>query len=157
MTTVVLYMGGSWRPSRACNHERLIEHTERLAHHALAPVECRWRPRMRKFSFRASYSTWFQPMPTPSRKRPPVRTFTAAACFATSAVWHWGRITMLVTSSRRRVASAQVLEEDEHLVERALVGVGRSATALVEALQPGPEHVVEHQQWAWPAFSPAWA
>src|SRR3989441_11944036 len=59
------------------------------------------RPRVWKSSFRASYSTWFQPMPTPSRRRPPVRTSTAAACLATSAVWRWGRITMPVTSSRR--------------------------------------------------------
>ena len=32
-------------------------------------------------------STWFQPTPTPKRKRPPDNTSRLAACLATSAVW----------------------------------------------------------------------
>ena len=47
----------------------------------------------------ASYSTGFQPCPIPRRNRPPVRMSTSAACFATSAVWRCGRMTIPVTSS----------------------------------------------------------
>src|SRR5437773_887826 len=44
---------------------------------------------------------------TPRRRRPPVRTSTAAACLATNAVCRWGRMTIPVTSSRRRVQAAR--------------------------------------------------
>src|SRR5262249_10164911 len=43
-------------------------------------------------------------------------------------------------------AGAQITEEDEHFVERALVRVGWPASEVVEALQLGAEHVIEHQQ-----------
>jgi hypothetical protein len=48
-------------------------------------------PRVRKSCPRASYSTWFQPTPTPRRSRPPDSRSTSAACRATSAVWRCGR------------------------------------------------------------------
>jgi len=47
----------------------------------------------------ASYSTSFQPIPSPSRKRPPVSRSISAACFASSAVCRCGAITTPVTSS----------------------------------------------------------
>ena len=43
-------------------------------------------------------------------------------------------------------AGAQVAEQDEHLVKRALVGVRRLPAELVEALQLGAQHVVEDEQ-----------
>jgi len=43
-------------------------------------------------------------------------------------------------------ARPEIAKEHEWLVERALVGVGRTAPQLVEALQCGAEHVVEHEQ-----------
>src|SRR5690606_26303254 len=54
-----------------------------------------------------SYSTLFQPTPTPSRSRPPLRTSTSAACLATSAVCRCGRITTPVTSSSEVVCPAR--------------------------------------------------
>ena len=43
-------------------------------------------------------------------------------------------------------AGAEVAEQNEDLVEGALVGVGRAATELVEALQLAAQHVVEDEQ-----------
>ena len=40
----------------------------------------------------ASYSTWFQPTPTPRRSRPPLNMSTSAACLATTPVWRCGRM-----------------------------------------------------------------
>src|SRR4029453_11215906 len=41
---------------------------------------------------------------------------------------------------------SEVAEQDEDLVERALVGVGWAATELIEALQLAAQHVVEDEQ-----------
>ena len=60
----------------------------------------RRRPRRSKRWPRASYSTGFQPTPTPKRNRPPVRRSTSAACLAARAVWRCGRMITPVTSSR---------------------------------------------------------
>jgi len=57
------------------------------------------RPRFEKSLLRASYSTAFQPSPTPRRNRPPVSMSTSAACLATSAVCRCGRMMIPVTSS----------------------------------------------------------
>jgi hypothetical protein len=54
-----------------------------------------------------SYSTAFRPIPTPSRRRPPLSTSTAAACLATSAVWRWGRMSTPVTNSSDDVSPAR--------------------------------------------------
>ena len=43
-------------------------------------------------------------------------------------------------------AGAQVAEQNEHLVEGALVGIRRTATELVEALQLAAQHVIEDEQ-----------
>src|SRR5262249_58598106 len=43
-------------------------------------------------------------------------------------------------------ASAEESEQDEYLVERTLVGVGRRAAELVEALELAAQHVVEDEQ-----------
>src|SRR5437867_4606309 len=43
-------------------------------------------------------------------------------------------------------AGPEIAEKHEGLVERALIGVGRAAPQLVEALQLGAEHVVEDEQ-----------
>lgn len=58
------------------------------------------RPRFEKSSFSPVNSTWFQPMPTPSRNRPPPHsTSRHAACFATSTAWRCGRISTWVENS----------------------------------------------------------
>ena len=59
-----------------------------------------------KSSPSASYSSGFQPTPSPSRKRPPESMSTSAACFAASAVWRWGRMMIPVVSSIVRVHAA---------------------------------------------------
>src|SRR5882762_9435879 len=43
-------------------------------------------------------------------------------------------------------AGSQITEQNEYLVEGALVGVGRPAAELVEALELATEHVVEDEQ-----------
>ena len=58
-------------------------------------------PRLWNSSPSASYSTGFQPTPTPRRNRPPLSTSTSAACLATSAVCRCGRMMTPVTSSMR--------------------------------------------------------
>ncbi len=55
----------------------------------------------------AWYSTGFHPMPTPSRKFPPVRMSTSAACLATKAVCRWERTTTPVTNSIPGTAAAK--------------------------------------------------
>ena len=62
-------------------------------------------PRVLKSWPRASYSTRFQPMPTPSRNFPPVSRSTSAACLATSTVCRCGRIMIPVTSSMEVTAA----------------------------------------------------
>jgi len=49
----------------------------------------RLRPRLSKSFPRPSYSTRFQPTPTPRRSRPRESRSTSAACFATNAVCRW--------------------------------------------------------------------
>ena len=56
-------------------------------------------PRFLKLSFNPTYSTGFQPMPMPKRKRPPDSTSSEAACLATSAVCRCGRIITCVENS----------------------------------------------------------
>ena len=65
----------------------------------------------------ASYSTQFQPVPTPSRSRPPESSATSAACFATSAVWRCGRMITPVASSSRVVTRGEEAVQHERLVE----------------------------------------
>ena len=55
----------------------------------------------------AWYSTGFHPMPTPSRKFPPVRMSTSAACLATRAVCRWERTTTPVINSIPGTAAAK--------------------------------------------------
>jgi hypothetical protein len=81
---------------------------------AIDPVEVapevddpRRRPRSSKGTPSDSYSTEFQPVPTPRRRRPPDRSASSAACFATSAVCRWGRISTPVDSWMRVVAAAR--------------------------------------------------
>ena len=64
-------------------------------------------PRLPNSLSSPSYSTAFQPTPTPSRSRPPLRTSTSAACLATRAVCRCGRITTPVTSSSEVVSPAR--------------------------------------------------
>ena len=63
-------------------------------------------PRVWKSSPSASYSSGFQPTPSPSRSRPPESMSTSAACLAASAVWRCGRMMMPVVSSIVRVHAA---------------------------------------------------
>jgi hypothetical protein len=55
----------------------------------------------------ASYSTGFQPTPTPRRSRPPDSRSTSAACRATSAVWRCGRTRIPVAKPIRSVTPAR--------------------------------------------------
>ena len=93
-------------------------------------VEPRGRGRSKR-SPSASYSTGFQPMPTPRRNRPPVSRSTSAACLATSAVWRCGRMMTPVTSSRSR-ERGEVAEQHERLVE------GRGRRRRARATAGGP-------------------
>ena len=81
-------------------------------------------PRVRKSCPSASYSTWFQPIPTPSRSRPPDSRSTSAACRATSAVWRCGRTNIPVANRIRSVIAGQIGEHHEWIVERVVLGVG---------------------------------
>src|ERR1700704_1357149 len=76
---------------------------EKLELH-IVPVRA---PRVRKSCPRASYSTWFQPTPTPRRSRPPERRSTSDACRATSAVWRCGRTRIPVVKPIRLVMPAR--------------------------------------------------
>ncbi len=64
-------------------------------------------PRLVKFSPSASYSTAFQPSPTPSRSRPSLSRSTSAACLATSTACRCGRMMTPVTSSSVVVTAAR--------------------------------------------------
>ena len=102
------------------------------------------RPRLWKSSPRASYSTSFQPIPIPNRRRPPVSTSTSAACLAMSAVWRWGVIRMPVTSSIPLRDAGQVAEEHHGLVEHVGVLVRAAPTRTAPGVRA--EHVVVHEQ-----------
>ena len=77
----------SWRNNSTCSSDRC--------------------PRFLKSCPNASYSTGFQPMPMPKRSRPPLRTSTVAACFATRTVWRCGRMIMPVVNSMFLVSPAR--------------------------------------------------
>ena len=88
-------------------------------------------PRVWKSSPSASYSSGFQPTPSPSRKRPPESMSTSAACLAASAVWRCGRMMMPGHELDRPRAGGDEPEQDERLVER-LRGVVVPADDVVE-------------------------
>ena len=98
-------------------------------------------PRVRKSCPRASYSTWFQPTPTPRRSRPPDRRSTSAACRATSAVWRCGRTRIPVAKRIRSVMPAKIGEHHERVVERVALGVGAGQRGRPTGMN-GTEHVV---------------
>ena len=97
-------------------------------------------PRLWKFSFKPTYSTGFQPMPMPKRKRPPDSTSREAACLATSAVCRCGRIITWVENSIFARAGAQEPEHHEGIVEEILGGVAR--TPVGPARDVDAEHVI---------------
>ena len=78
-------------------------------HSARSTATCssRMAARCAKGTPSASYSTLFQPMPRPRRKRPPQRMSSSAACLANSAVWRWGPIRMEVAKARFVVQPAR--------------------------------------------------
>ena len=92
----------------------------------------------------ASYSTVFQPVPTPRRSRLPERMATSAACLATSTAWRCGRISTVLTQLERRRDAGGEGEERERLVERDVLVVGAAEAAVAAAV--GAEHVVVGQQ-----------
>ena len=94
--------------------------TDRSVHSRRSNSSCSSErlPRLPNSSPRASYSTAFQPSPTPSRSRPPLSRSTSAACLATSAVCRCGRMITPVTSSSVVVTRRQVAEHHQRLVER---------------------------------------
>ena len=101
------------------------------------------RPRWSNGCPSASYSTAFHPMPTPKRKRPPVRRSTSAACFADEH-----RLTLREdddAGDELQVGDAgQVAEHDEWFVERGthvVRAVPRRVRGGVRA-----DHVVVGQQ-----------
>ena len=101
---------------------------------------------MPKSSLSASYSTLFQPTPTPSLSRLPDRIATSAACLATSTVWRCGRITTAVTSSTSVRAGGEEPEQHERLVEGDVLVVG--ALEPARPITIGADHVVVDQQMA---------
>ena len=93
-------------------------------------------PRLWKSLSSPSYSTSFQPTPTPSRSRPPLRTSISAACLATSAVCRCGRISDAGDQLQRRGQAGQVAEEDEDFVERILGAYAPVQPGRTEASAP---------------------
>ena len=100
--------GRGLTPARGTRSKRPSKSTIGSAQRRRSSPTCssRRRPRVRKSSPSASYSTRFQPLPTPRISRPPESRSTSAACLATSAVWRWGRISTPVASSMRAVCPA---------------------------------------------------
>jgi hypothetical protein len=103
------WMGSGLMPAAVTRWKRPWKVTTGSVHSRRISSICsvKRRARLLKLNPSASYSTWFQPMPTPSRSRPPVSTSTSAACLATRAVWRWGRMMTLVTSSSRGTSPAR--------------------------------------------------
>ncbi len=87
---------------------------------------------------------WFQPTPTPSRKRSPERRASSAACLATRAVWRWGRTSTPGHELDGGRDAREVAEQHEYLVERVLLVVAaRERPGAVRVLTA--EHMVVRQ------------
>ena len=138
--------GRGLMPARVDRWNSPSKSTTSSAHSRRISSTCSaWRrPRLVNVSLSLTYSTTFQPVPMPRRKRLPDSTASSAACLATSTVWRWGRISTAVTSSIVVVTAAMKAKERERLVERDVLVVGAFEAAGPVAV--GAEHVVVDQQ-----------
>ena len=94
-------------PVDACGTRRANSNDGSVHSRRISSTCSAWRrPRFVNVSLRPTYSTTFQPVPMPRRRRLPDSTATSAACLATSTVWRWGRIITQLTSSSDVVTPA---------------------------------------------------
>ena len=93
--------GSGFTPASVTECQRPLKLMAGLLHSSRSNSICSSErlPRLLKLSPSASYSTAFQPVPTPKRSRPADSTSSEAACLATNAVWRCGRMMTAVTSS----------------------------------------------------------